>query len=259
MECYSSVGTHLDIFQVLSKPKKSEEEKKVSSKQVQVQIDDEAEAILLQSVEPLSESASPRQSDEKLGDHFDLSEAMKVKTLYEKVAKFQECYGNNHNLLITVYRLRAALQIILCTFILLFNFYHDSSLSDILKCQLEEVFVTKYEYFVCARFIAPYYRAITLIFAFVAFVYLVTIVYAFVWSVKNTRRLDVFADVTLADDKVHIKGDLAFLFSLLEQYNKLYCDRLAVFLSEGLKDKLDKKIAKQKNKLALKKQHSQKK
>ena len=262
MECYGSVASHLDLFQELSKPSKSlqENEEDLPPDQVEVEVTNGAESTLLESVKPANSKSTgeePTEEHSQEGDstgefYFVLSDATKVKTLYERVGEFRDKYDGNHKLLTKVYRVRAAFQILVCSFILLFLFINFPLLADNMKCKLpQKVFVTEYEYFLCARFIAPYYRAVTLIFAAAALTYLITILFAFVWSVRNTTRKDLFPEVAIVDDKVHIGGDLAFLYSLLEQYNKLYCDRLAVFLSKRMKANLDKKIDKALYKAAL--------
>ncbi|KXJ28588.1 Volume-regulated anion channel subunit LRRC8E [Exaiptasia diaphana] len=71
------------------------------------------------------------------GTALDSSEVMKVKTLYAKVEQFKDHFDKK-NLLI--------------------------QLEKSFECRLDNVFNTPYQYFVCARFIAPYYQAATVIF-----------------------------------------------------------------------------------------------
>ena len=211
MECYASVGTNSDIFSILSKTKDKKE----------------------------GESDEDMQAEDAI--IFDLPQAMKVKTLYDKVEQFRLQFDEKSKLLITVYTIQAILEMLssLCYLVILCVYFVE--LGDSFDCELNEVFNTPYQYFVCSRFIARYYRAVSLIFGAAIALYFITSVYTLIWTLRNSFRQNISADIQV-DDSINIKGDLAFLFSLLEQYNKLYCDRLALFLSYGCKQSLLDKI-----------------
>lgn len=214
MDCYNSVGTNSDIFHILSKSKKD-------SKDAETDEDDQVE-------------------DEAV---FDLSEAMKVKTLYDKVEQFRDLFDEKHRLLIVVYKVKAVLEMIFSLGFLVVVIVFYAQLQSSIECQLNDnVFNAPYQYFVCSRFIVPYYEAISFIFGAAITLYLVVSLYTLIWTLRHSYRKNIFAAVHV-DNNINIKGDLAFLFSLLEQYNKLYSDRLSLFLSQGYKQSLIDEIA----------------
>jgi hypothetical protein len=254
MDCYSSVGTLSDILQVISKPEgkseeTEEEEENISSKESKVE---DVELAVIDpgktpkvSDEP-SGSQTPQASDEQDNGEFaiplSMTDALKVKTLYERVESFKKWYDTTHTLM-SVYVLRGVLQIAFSLTILIFNSYYYSDLGDSIDCRLKEVFLMKYEYFVCSRFIAPFYRAFTLMFAIPVGTYFLISVYAFFWTFKNSERFNLYSGVEFVDDDLNVKGDMAFLFSLLEQYDKLYSVKLSLFLSPGNKGIIYNRVA----------------
>ena len=246
MECYSSVGTFSEILQVLKKPEKKDSKDVTEGKSSRSSTADVEE---LELIVETPQATSNEEVSETKPITIDMEDAMKVKTLYEKIEEFGEKYGSSH-VLLNVYKITVVLQIIISSAILIVNLYLHKELSDSVNCQLDEIFLAKYEFFLCSRFIAPYYRAISLVFLIPVGAYFVTSLYSFCWTFKckcmcNRGKFGrMYPDEKYVDDDFKIKGDLVFLISLLEQYNRLYSIRFLLFLSKKNKEKLDRNIEK---------------
>lgn len=167
------------------------------------------------------------------------SHAASIKTLYEKVGKFKRRYKSTYFLL-RVYKLRALLQIIMCIFALTVNFLYYSSLRDTVECRLKQVFITDYEFFQCSRFIAPFYRAMVVILAIPTVMCFGTSFYALFWVFYNSQNAKVKTNETT--EYVRIRGDMSLLYFLLDEYDKLYSDRLAAFLSKEKRRTIERKL-----------------
>lgn len=252
-DCYKSVGTLSDIIEVISKNEKKvgspTATKETSPKESNVEDIEMAIVDSGKTSKPTDEpggsqtpQAKPKHDFSGALPAFDMSEAMKVKTLYERVDNFKRLHEGAHTLA-KVYVFRGVIQILFSLGVLIFNSYFYSELGDSLNCRLKQLFIMKYEYFICSRFIAPYYRAFTFIFAIPFGVYFVTSLYAFIWTFRNSQRFNLYSGIEFVDRDLNVKGDMAFLFSLLEEYDKLYAIKFSIFLSTAYKEKVEHKIS----------------
>ncbi|XP_031555899.1 uncharacterized protein LOC116292684 [Actinia tenebrosa] len=251
-DCYKSVGTLSDIIEVISNSEKRKGSPATTTKETSPK-EPNVEDIEMAFIDP---GKTPKPADEPSGSQtpqvkakqdvatlpFDMSEAIKVKTLYERVENFKNWHEGAHTLM-KVYVFRGVIQVLYSLGILIFISYFYGALSDNLDCRLKQLFTMKYQYFLCSRFIAPYYRAFTFIFAIPLGVYFLTSAYSFIWSVKNSERFNLYSGIEFVDNDLNVKGDMAFLFSLLEQYDKLYAIKFSIFLSTTYKEKVEKRIS----------------
>ena len=240
LECFNSSGTCLDVSNVLWGTSISDEAESNVTKDIE-QGTGERDTLLQE--DPLAVRNPPTETVRDPTSGFELSEAIKAKTLCEKIRHFRkdvESY-QKHRFLVGIYLAQAFIQCVSSLVFFIFNVCHHNIVRSTLKCDIDGTINGHYDFFKCSYGIAAYFRVSLVIFDALITVYCVLCVFmclwtAYVWkfktpfSFKEVRRVDTEA-LKLGDiNDAH--GDLALMLHLLNEYNKLYVYRFAVFLSQ---------------------------
>jgi hypothetical protein len=237
-EGYGSLGTLVDIIQTPQKEEINRNEEVAAN----TTGNDEHESVQLILTVEQQEPAG------KTSTIISKPDVIKLITLYNKadhLVKYNAKSG-----LICWYRWRAFLQALICFVSFVVNYVCVFCLCDTIriKCCLNEVFVTKYEHFKCSRPIAPYFQIALVSSLFPLATYFLTSLHV-IYRIRNWSMWSHLLPSGKYCDKntVTVTGDLAFLFSLLEQYDELYSNRFSVFYSQNTKDRLSKMYDIEKN------------
>ena len=243
LECFHSPGTCLDVSNVLWGTSISEDAKSNATEDIE-QGTRESDTLLHNRTEEdaLSVQIPSTQSERDSTSDLELSEAIKAKTLCEKIRHFKKDVENqNHRFLVGIYLAQAFMQCLFSLACFIFNIYHCSSVSSTVNCDIDGAIYGHYNYFKCSYAIAVYFR-LTLIMFYLFIVpycvlcFCICLWTGYMWKSKTPfkfeglRRFDTEA-LKLGDiDPAH--GDLAFMLHLLNAYNRLYLYRFAVFMSK---------------------------
>ena len=243
LECFNSPGTCLDVSNALWGTSISEDAESNATEDIEQGAGQRDTLLRNKTKEDANSVQIPStQSDRDSTSDLELSEAIKAKTLCEKIRHFKkDVEHQNHRFLVGIYLAQAFVQ---CSFSLacfIFNVYHHSSVSSTVKCDIDGTIYGHYNYFTCSYAIAVYFRLTLIIFYLLITPYFLLCVFicgwtGFIWKFKTpftfeeVQRFDTEA-LKLGDvDPAY--GDLAFMLHLLNWYSKLYLNRLAVFLSK---------------------------
>ncbi|XP_067026982.1 volume-regulated anion channel subunit LRRC8A-like isoform X2 [Acropora muricata] len=240
LECFNSSGTFLDVSNGLWGKNISDKAESNVAEDVE-QGTMEGDTLLQEDPVEVRNPSTETDRDPTLA--FKLSEAIKAKTLCEKIRHFRkdvESY-QKHRSLLGIYLAQAYIK---CVFSLLFfivNVCYYNKVKSTVKCDIDGTIDGHYDFFTCSYGIAGYFRFSLAVFYSLITVYCQLCVSmclwtAYVWkfktpfSFKEVRRFDTEA-LKLGDiNDAH--GDLAWMLHLLNEYNKLYVYRFAVFLSQ---------------------------
>ncbi|XP_015780009.1 PREDICTED: volume-regulated anion channel subunit LRRC8A-like [Acropora digitifera] len=174
---------------------------------------------------------------------FELSEAIKAKTLLVKIQHFRKDVESHqkHRFLVGIYLAQAFIQCVLSLAFFIFNVCYHNKVRSIVKCNIDGTIDGHYDFFKCSYGIAAYFRVSLVIFYVLITPYCLLCVFmclwtAYVWKFKTPFSFkevqDFFTEALKLGDINDAHGDLALMLHLLNEYNKLYVYRFAVFLSE---------------------------
>lgn len=240
LECFNSSGTCLDVSNVLWGTSISDEaESKVTE---DIEQGTRKRDKLLQE-DPVAARNPSTATDRDPTSAFELSEAIKAKTLCEKIRHFRKDVESHqkHRFLVGIYLAQAFIQCVLSLAFFIFDVCYHNKVRSTVKCNIDGTINGHYDFFKCSYGIAAYFRVSLVIFYVLITPYCLLCVFmclwtAYVWkfktpfSFKEVRRFDTEA-LKLGDiNDAH--GDLALMLHLLNEYNKLYVYRFAVFLSQ---------------------------
>ena len=240
LECFNSSGTCLDVSNVLWGTNISDKAERNLTKNIE---QGTSERYELFQEDRLAVPNPSTGTDRDPTSAFELSEAIKAKTLCEKIRHFRkdlESY-QKHRFLVGIYLAQAFIQCVSSLVFFIFNVCHHNIVRSTLKCDIDGTINGHYDFFKCSYGIAAYFRFSLIIFYVLITLYCLLCVFiclwtAYVWkfktpfSFKEVRRFDTEA-LKLGDiNDAH--GDLALMLHLLNEYNKLYVYRFAVFLSQ---------------------------
>ena len=245
LECFNFSGTYLDVSHVLRRTIISEDVKSNATKDIE-QGTAEKHTLLRNKTEKdaLSVQIPSTQSDRDLTSALDLSEAIKAKTLYEKIRHFQEDVENqNDQRLGKIHLAQAVLRFLFSLIYFIVNLYFHSSVRSTVECDINDIFGAiygHYNYFKCSYTIAMYFRLTLAIFYGLTLEYLVFSVLNLRWTWSTFKKLftSMEIDALKGGDIRDVKGDLAFMLHLLKIYSKPYLYRFAVLLSQKNEEKL---------------------
>ena len=239
LECFNSSGTCLDVSNVLWGTSISDEAESNVTEDIE-QGTRERDKLLQE--DPVAVRNPSTETDRDPTSAFELSDAIKAKTLCEKIGHFRKDVElHQKHRFWGIYLAQAFIQCLLSLAFFIFNVCHHNKVRSTLKCDIDGTIDGHYDFFKCSYGIAAYFRLSLVTFYVLITAYCLLCVFiclwtAYVWkfktpfSFKEVRRFDTEA-LKLGDiDDAH--GDLALMLHLLNEYNKLYVYRFAVFLSQ---------------------------
>ena len=179
------------------------------------------------------------QAEDSVSVGVDLSTAVAVKTLYEKIGRFND-YARTSKQIQYVYLIQAVLQILLTVI----YFGIDVGLKNIkgtAKCSVDEYFIpVTYDYFTCSHNLSTLLeRALEVFLCILSALFIVCIsivswtIYKVFWM-KTYSFKDQLKGWKMPSDLCGepAVGDMGFLLHLLHAYDVLYSVQFAIYLSE---------------------------
>ena len=250
LECFNSTGTCLDVSNVLWGTNLSD--KAESNVSGDIEQGTRKRYKLLQE-DPLAVQNPPTETDRDPTSAFELSDAIKAKTLCEKIRHFRKYVESHqeHRFLVGIYIAQAFFQCVLSLLFFILNVCYHNKVGSTLKCDIDGTINGHYDFFKCTYGIAAYFRASLVIFDVLIAVYCLFCVFmclwtAYVWKFKTPFSFkevkDFYTEALKLGDIKDAHGDLALMLHLLNEYNKLYVYRFAVFLSEKNEKRLQRFI-----------------
>ena len=243
LECFNSPGTYLDVSNVLWGTRISEDAESNATEDIEQGTGERGTFLPNRTEEDTLPVQIPStQSDRDSTSDLELSEAIKAKTLCEKIRHFRiDVDHQNHRFLVVIYLAQAVAQWSFSLACFIFNIYHQSCVSSTVECEIDDVIYGHYNYFKCSYAIAVYFCITLNIFHLLIATYLVLCGFMCIWTVymwkfktpftfEDVRRFD--PEALEQGDIDPAQGDFAFMLHLLNEYNKLYLYRFAVFLSQ---------------------------
>ncbi|EDO31227.1 predicted protein, partial [Nematostella vectensis] len=187
---------------------------------------------------PVSDT-QPKKTTEAL----EISEAIKAKSLYEKVKQFQgdvETKGGIFTLR-NIYLTQSVLQAMFSLVFIGVDAGYHKKLNQTIKCEIDEVISENYTYFKCSNVISQYFWVTLVIYYVLLVPYSVISLYTCCWTKCMKQNYD-FKEEKSNREILHLSdirsatGDFAFMLYLLNKYSKLYLLKFAVFMSEKNKE-----------------------
>ena len=225
-ECYNLPGAHFARF-ILKKGQKSK--RNPSPEQMRLtpsgSEQNEAENIPLYS-----------QDEDTVSVGVDLSTAVAVKTLYEKIGRFND-YVRTSKLIQYVYLIQALLQISLTSIYFGINL-GLKNIKGTAKCSVDEYFPVIYDYFTCSHNLSTLLERALVLFLCILGAFFVFCLIVALWTIYRvfwTRKYyfeDALNEWRLPGDLKPAQGDMGFLLHLLHAYDKLYTVQFAIYMSE---------------------------
>ncbi|XP_015780003.1 PREDICTED: volume-regulated anion channel subunit LRRC8A-like [Acropora digitifera] len=240
LECFNSSGTCLDVSNVLWGTNISDKAESNVTEDIE---QGTAERDKLLPEGPLAVQNSSTETDKDPTSAFELSEAIKAKTLCEKIRHFRkdvESY-QKYRFLVGIYLAQAFIQCVFSLVSFIFNVCHHNKVRSTLKCDIDGTIDGHYDFFKCSYGIAAYFHFSLFIFYVLITVYCLLCVFiclwtAYVWKFKTPFSFkevqDFHKEALKLGDINDAHGDLALMLHLLNEYNKLYVYRFAVFSSQ---------------------------
>ena len=239
LECFNFSGTCLDVSNVLWGTNISDKAESNVTEDIE---QGTTERYKLLQEHPLAVRNPPTETDRDPTSALELSEAIKAKTLCEKIRHFRkDVESHQKHRIWGIYIAQAFIQCLLSLAFFICNVCYHNKVRSTVKCDIDGTINGHYDFFKCSYGIAAYFRFSLIIFYVLITLYCLLCVFiclwtAYVWkfktpfSFKEVRRFDTEA-LKLGDiNDAH--GDLALMLHLLNEYNKLYVYRFAVFLSQ---------------------------
>ncbi|XP_062929185.1 volume-regulated anion channel subunit LRRC8D-like [Mobula hypostoma] len=183
---------------------------------------------------PTGIQSSTMETDSSL----DKKDAEQAKALFEKVRKFRLHVEEKD----TIYKLYAGQTLVKTIYCLIIIGYFPAYIYVIEfynKCEPNALSLVFYKTFRCTYPTARFIGKMALLYLGLIVIYWILCVHTLIWVFRKPlkqysfeKRENQFSDIP------DVKNDFAFLMHLIDQYDTLFCNRLAVFLSEVSEKKL---------------------
>ena len=177
------------------------------------------------------------QGEDSVSVGVDLSTAVAVKTLYEKIGRFNDYVGTSKKIR-NVYLIQALLQASLTVIFFTLNVLLKDDIKGTAKCSVDEHFPVIYDYFTCSHNLSKLLERALVLFLCILGAFFVFCIIVVLWTIHKvfwTRKYyfkDALNEWRLPRDLKPAQGDMGFLLHLLHAYDKLYTVQFAIYMSE---------------------------
>ena len=166
----------------------------------------------------------------------DVSTAVAVKTLYEKIRRFNG-YVKTSKQIQYVYLVQAALQALLTVIFFILNVCFKN-IKGTAKCSVDEYFPVIYDYFTCSHNLSTLLEIALVLFLYILVALFVFSIFIVLWTINKVfskKRYQFEKELKgwrLPSDLIATKRDMGFLLHLLHAYNVLYTVQFAIYMSK---------------------------
>ncbi|KAM4749155.1 volume-regulated anion channel subunit LRRC8C-like [Rhinophrynus dorsalis] len=169
----------------------------------------------------------------------DKKEGEQAKALFEKVKKFR-LHTEEKDILYKFYKLQTILRMLEATAFLSYVAVYTQRMKHVVLC-VEPLNVIGYTDFYCVHGLWRMYSMLSVGYLFALCIYTCMCLYTLYWIFFNKLKEYSFETMRKEagiDDIPDVTNDFAFLLHLIDQYDKLYSWKFAVFLSDVSETKL---------------------
>ncbi|XP_007908547.1 volume-regulated anion channel subunit LRRC8C [Callorhinchus milii] len=170
----------------------------------------------------------------------DKKEGEQAKSLFEKVKKFRLHTEEEGDILYKMYLKQTVVRAVQSAIILIYISVFIPRMGNVIHC-VDSLHITGFTDFFCIHGLWRMFRMLSLVYITAILLYSGTCVYTLHWILYYKLRQYSFENVrveTGMDDIPDVRNDFAFLLHLIDQYDKLYARKFAVFLSDVSENKL---------------------
>uniref|UniRef100_UPI00398E4F2C volume-regulated anion channel subunit LRRC8C-like isoform X3 n=1 Tax=Pristiophorus japonicus TaxID=55135 RepID=UPI00398E4F2C len=187
----------------------------------------------------LSSSAGGIIVDNSSVKILDKKEGEQAKSLFEKVKKFR-LHTEEGDILYTMYLNQTVVRTVQSVVILVYISIFIPQMCNNIHC-VDALHITGFTDFFCIHGLWRMFRMLSLVYITAIVLYSCTCLYTLHWILYYKLKEYSFENVrveTGMDDIPDVRNDFAFLLHLIDQYDKLYARKFAVFLSDVSENKL---------------------
>ncbi|XP_075061207.1 volume-regulated anion channel subunit LRRC8A-like [Mixophyes fleayi] len=169
----------------------------------------------------------------------DKKEGEQAKALFEKVKKFR-LHTEEKDILYCMYRRQTILRLLEAITFLIYVSYYTPRMKHVIHC-VEPLNITGYTDYYCIHGLWRMFSMLSIGYLFVLCIYICICLYTVNWICYNKLKEYSFETIRKEsgiDDIPDVINDFAFLLHLINQYDKLYSWKFAVFLSDVSETKL---------------------
>ncbi|XP_067877097.1 volume-regulated anion channel subunit LRRC8C-like [Heterodontus francisci] len=169
----------------------------------------------------------------------DKKEGEQAKSLFEKVKKFR-LHTEEGDILYTMYLNQTIVRTVQSVVILVYISIFIPQMCNNIHC-VDALHITGFTDFFCIHGLWRMFRMLSLVYITAIVLYSCTCLYTLHWILYYKLKEYSFENVrveTGMDDIPDVRNDFAFLLHLIDQYDKLYARKFAVFLSDVSENKL---------------------
>ncbi|XP_075711508.1 volume-regulated anion channel subunit LRRC8C-like [Rhinoderma darwinii] len=167
-------------------------------------------------------------------------EGEEAKALFERVRNFH-LHTEQKSLLYHTYKMQAIFRLLQATVFFSFITYHTPYMKYEFHC-VEPQNITGYTDFYCIYVLWRMFTMLSIIYLLVLFIYTFICIYTVYWIFcfqLQEYSFEIIRKESRIDDIPDVMNDFAFLLHLIDQYDKLYAWKFAVFLSDVSETKLN--------------------
>ncbi|XP_051898175.1 volume-regulated anion channel subunit LRRC8C-like [Pristis pectinata] len=169
----------------------------------------------------------------------DKKEGEQAKSLFEKVKKFR-LHTEEGDILYTMYLNQTIVRTVQSVVILVYISIFIPQMCNNVHC-VDALHITGFTDFFCIHGLWRMFQMLSLLYITAIVLYSCTCLYTLHWMLYYKLKEYSFENVrveTGMDDIPDVRNDFAFLLHLIDQYDKLYARKFAVFLSDVSENKL---------------------
>ncbi|XP_069783396.1 volume-regulated anion channel subunit LRRC8C-like [Narcine bancroftii] len=169
----------------------------------------------------------------------DKKEGEQAKSLFEKVKKFR-LHTEEGDILYTMYLNQTIVRTVQSVVILVYISIFIPQICNNIHC-VDALHIIGFTDFFCIHGLWRMFQMLSLLYITTIVVYSCTCLYTLHWILYYKLKEYSFENVrveTGMDDIPDVRNDFAFLLHLIDQYDKLYARKFAVFLSDVSENKL---------------------
>ncbi|XP_067825597.1 volume-regulated anion channel subunit LRRC8D-like [Heptranchias perlo] len=173
------------------------------------------------------------------GSSLDKKDAEQAKALFEKVRKFR-LHVEEKDTIYKLYAGQTLFKTIHCIIIICYFPAHVYDVDFENLCEPNAISLVFYKTFNCTYSTARFIGKMALLYLSLVIIYWILCIHTLLWVFKKPLKKYSFEKrgENQFSDIPDVTNDFAFMLHLIDQYDALYCKRLAVFLSEVSEQKL---------------------
>ena len=192
LECHNSQGTCFDLSDpILRTQLKKDNRKSGPRRRVQDPADVEAQTNLLDDTNGRQDDGDSTSSHKYVKEDYDspldVTEALKAKTIFEKVRRFRAAIEPYMSVSL-VYIIQVIMQVLTSLIFFGIDLYvvlDKNIINSVVNCTTDELISVDHKFFRCHNALAPFYENALVFFCFLLGLYCFTCICAYVWLVST--------------------------------------------------------------------------